>query len=50
LKAAVQNAKKANILMFCSASDQGNSSKDSCYPGSTNECIRIGGATSTGEK
>ncbi|KAI1878942.1 hypothetical protein JX265_003119 [Neoarthrinium moseri] len=49
LKAAVREAANKNILMFCSTSDQGSSTKDSCYPGDFDGCIKIGGATDTGE-
>lgn len=50
LKAAISAAENAEILMFCSASDQGSNSKDGCYPGDWDKCIKIGGATSTGER
>ncbi|KAK7403904.1 hypothetical protein QQX98_010311 [Neonectria punicea] len=50
LKAAINKANSKNILMFCSASDQGANNKDECFPGGWNQCIRIGGATFTGEK
>ncbi|PSN59993.1 subtilisin-like protein [Corynespora cassiicola Philippines] len=51
LEAAIMNAERKDIVMFCSASDQGhNSNAQSCYPGSWMKCIRIGAATSTGEK
>lgn len=49
LKKAVQEAAAKEILMFCSTSDQGNSTKDTCYPGDFEGCIKIGGATETGE-
>ncbi|KAK0648271.1 hypothetical protein B0T16DRAFT_444377 [Cercophora newfieldiana] len=49
LKAAVDAARAKNILMFCSTSDQGSSTKDDCYPGDFDGCIKIGGATTTGE-
>ncbi|RYP64178.1 hypothetical protein DL771_008869 [Monosporascus sp. 5C6A] len=50
LQAAIGRAYTANILMFCSASDQGANNKEDCFPGGWNQCIRIGGATFTGEK
>jgi len=50
LKTAIDMANTANILMFCSASDQGANNKEECFPGDWNQCIRIGGATFTGEK
>lgn len=46
---AVAAARARNILMFCSTSDQGSSTKDICYPGDFDGCIKIGGATDTGE-
>ncbi len=49
LKAAVREAASKEILMFCSTSDQGSSTKDNCYPGDFEGCIKIGGATDTGE-
>ncbi|KAK0623855.1 peptidase S8/S53 domain-containing protein [Immersiella caudata] len=49
LKTAVDAARAKNILMFCSTSDQGSSTKDDCYPGDFDGCIKIGGATTTGE-
>ncbi|KAK4450515.1 hypothetical protein QBC34DRAFT_493784 [Podospora aff. communis PSN243] len=49
LKNAVDAARAKNILMFCSTSDQGSSTKDDCYPGDFDGCIKIGGATTTGE-
>ncbi|KAK3940099.1 hypothetical protein QBC46DRAFT_385990 [Diplogelasinospora grovesii] len=50
LEAAVRRAQKKNILMFCAASDQGNSTTMQCYPGHWNLCLRIGAATGTGER
>jgi hypothetical protein len=47
---AITKAEKDNILMFCSTSDQGSNSKDDCYPGDWDKCIKIGGATITGER
>ncbi|KAF2874324.1 hypothetical protein BDV95DRAFT_592418 [Massariosphaeria phaeospora] len=32
LQKAIERADRKKILMFCSASDQGNSSKEACYP------------------
>ncbi|KAK1764325.1 hypothetical protein QBC33DRAFT_203355 [Phialemonium atrogriseum] len=49
LETAVRDAANKNILMFCSTSDQGSSTKDICYPGDFEGCIKIGGATDTGE-
>jgi hypothetical protein len=49
LKTAVREAASKDILMFCSTSDQGSSTKDNCYPGDFEGCIKIGGATDTGE-
>lgn len=49
LESAISAAEAAKILMFCSASDQGGNSMDGCYPGDWDKCIKIGGATSTGE-
>ncbi|KAI1825479.1 hypothetical protein F4861DRAFT_501270 [Xylaria intraflava] len=49
LKSAVREAANKDILMFCSTSDQGSSTKDNCYPGDFEGCIKIGGATDTGE-
>lgn len=49
LEAAIGAAEAAKTLMFCSASDQGGNSMDGCYPGDWDKCIKIGGATSTGE-
>jgi hypothetical protein len=39
-----------NILMFCSASDQGEHTPERCYPGDWKRGIRIGGATFAGDK
>jgi len=50
LESAVVAAETAKILMFCSASDQGGNSMDGCYPGDWDKCIKIGGATTTGER
>jgi hypothetical protein len=47
---AVDKAWKRDIIMLCSASDQGSASKPTCYPGKWNKCIRIGASTGTGEK
>lgn len=49
LKKAVDAAAAREILMFCSTNDQGSSTKDFCYPGDFDSCIKIGGATETGE-
>lgn len=48
LRSAVEAARK-ETLMFCSTSDQGSLTKDHCYPGDFDRCIKIGGATDTGE-
>ncbi|KAK0625337.1 peptidase S8/S53 domain-containing protein [Bombardia bombarda] len=50
LKKALESAKSAGILMFCAASDQGNSTGLSCYPAASNLCIRMGASTGTGER
>lgn len=50
LKKAIDLAEEENIVMFCSASDQGSSSSEDCYPGKWNKCIKIGAATGTGER
>lgn len=49
LKTALAHANTANILMFGSANDQGSNTNEEYFP-SEKECIRIGGATFTGEK
>ena len=49
LESAISAAEAAKTLMFCSASDQGGNSMDGCFPGDWDKCIKIGGATSTGE-
>jgi len=47
---AVREAENKKILMFCSTSDQGSSTKEGCYPGDFgNGCVKIGAATDTGE-
>ncbi|RFU79743.1 intracellular serine protease [Trichoderma arundinaceum] len=48
-RAAVEAAEQKGIIMFCSTSDQGNSTNDNCYPGSFNGPTTIGGATDTGD-
>lgn len=50
LKAALDSANTAKIHMFCSASDQGANTKEEYFPSDWRQCIRIGGATFTGEK
>ncbi|KFZ10549.1 hypothetical protein V502_08058 [Pseudogymnoascus sp. VKM F-4520 (FW-2644)] len=50
LKAAIDSANIANILMFCSSSDQGANNKEDCFPGDSPVNVGIGGATFTGEK
>ncbi|KAK6501421.1 hypothetical protein TWF481_009260 [Arthrobotrys musiformis] len=47
LKAALDEAGNAGILMFGAASDQGSASK-TCYPVNHDKCIGIGAATETG--
>jgi hypothetical protein len=48
LESAISDAAKANILMFCSASDQG-ARHTSSYPSkATNKIFKIGGADATG--
>ncbi|KAJ8130647.1 hypothetical protein O1611_g2983 [Lasiodiplodia mahajangana] len=49
-EAAIAEAKKQNILMFCSTSDHGSISSDNYWPAKSNECIRIGAATALGDK
>lgn len=49
LKTAVRDAYKNDILMFCSTSDQGGSTKDNCYSSDLEGCIKIGSTTETGE-
>jgi hypothetical protein len=50
LHTSIKLADREGILMFCSASDQGSNSLDTCYPGAWKTCIRIGAATETGDK
>jgi hypothetical protein len=50
LEAAISAAEAKKIVMFCSASDEGNGSIDRSYPGDWEKCIKIGAATATGEK
>ncbi|KAF7919273.1 hypothetical protein EAE99_008575 [Botrytis elliptica] len=50
LESAITEAQLKDILMFCSASDQGNSATNESFPGATNKCIRIGAATDTGRR
>jgi hypothetical protein len=50
LQRAIMRAAAASILMFCSASDQGSHTTESCYPGDWSLCLRIGGATFAGDK
>jgi hypothetical protein len=48
LQEAIKEANSRGIIMFCSASDQGGSSKVHCYPGAfQNQCIRIGSSSSS---
>jgi len=52
LKKAIKAAKDKGIIMFCSASDQGGSSRLDCYPGAFSNqdghhCIRIGSCSSS---
>ncbi|RSL79987.1 hypothetical protein CEP51_006902 [Fusarium floridanum] len=50
LRAAISSASQQNIIMFCSASDQGSHNTEASFPGNWNLCLRVGGATFTGEK
>lgn len=45
-----KKAHNANILTFCSSTDQGKHKRETCYPGVSPRCISIGGSTFTGEK
>ncbi|KAJ5618018.1 hypothetical protein N7537_003132, partial [Penicillium hordei] len=45
---AIDQAHAKNILIICSASDQGIVSKEQCYPAYTGNCIKIGGADPSG--
>ena len=47
---AIGNAKKNNILMFSATSDQGSIASENSYSGKWENCIRIGAATSNGDK
>jgi hypothetical protein len=48
LRKAITTAKESGIVMFCSASDQGGSSSNQCWPGGIpNTCIRIGSCSSS---
>jgi subtilisin family serine protease len=51
LEDAINEATRANILLFCSANDQG-AHKDKCYPINcdSKKIFRIGAATATGDK
>lgn len=49
LRQAVAKAAEQDILMFGSTSDQGNATKDNCFPAAFPSCIKIGSATDTGE-
>jgi hypothetical protein len=50
LDSAIAEAKKQNILMICSTSDNGSFSSDNYYPAKSTECMRIGAATALGDK
>ncbi len=50
LREAMEKAHADDILMFCSASDQGANNKDEYFPGGWNQCIHIGAATFNGDK
>lgn len=50
LYAAIHRAAAQNILMFCSASDQGGSTEDASYPGEWGPCVKIGGSTVLGDR
>ncbi|KAJ5509676.1 hypothetical protein N7527_011819 [Penicillium freii] len=45
---AIDQAHTKNILVICSASDQGIVSTEQCYPAYTGNCIKIGGADPSG--
>ncbi|KAK0618007.1 peptidase S8/S53 domain-containing protein [Bombardia bombarda] len=47
---AIKSAESADIIMFCSASDQGGHTPEKCYPGEWDDCLRIGAATFDGDK
>ncbi|KAJ4286233.1 hypothetical protein N0V90_013267 [Kalmusia sp. IMI 367209] len=47
LKAALLEAEKRNILLFCAAQDQGVK-LDTSFPGQSSACFKIGAATSWG--
>ncbi|KAI9779172.1 MAG: hypothetical protein M1839_007707 [Geoglossum umbratile] len=51
LEEAIELAAKSDILLFCSANDQGNQ-KDKCYPANcdSKKIFRIGAATTAGDK
>ncbi|KAJ4015293.1 hypothetical protein NW766_005628 [Fusarium irregulare] len=49
-KNAIHDASNEDILMFCSASDQGQHTPGDVFPGSWEKCIRIGGATFAGDR
>ncbi|KAH6876438.1 peptidase S8/S53 domain-containing protein [Thelonectria olida] len=49
LEAAVKAAEKKKILMLCSTSDQGSLTKDYCYPGDFDACVKVGSASNTGD-
>ncbi|PNP54420.1 hypothetical protein FNYG_15630 [Fusarium nygamai] len=47
---AIGDASGEDILMFCSASDQGEHTPGEVFPGAWGQCIRIGGATFAGDR
>lgn len=52
LESAIETAASANILIFCSASDQANNSDNKSFPASCNtkKLFKIGAAEDTGER
>lgn len=50
LEAALLEAVREHILMFCSSIDEGPTAPDNTYPGKEQNCIKIGAATGNGTK
>ncbi|PYI24833.1 subtilisin-like protein [Aspergillus violaceofuscus CBS 115571] len=50
LNDAIGRAEKNQIIMLCSAIDQGSHVRDNTYPGKNKNCIKIGASTVTGER
>ena len=49
-KKAIEDARRANITVFCAFSDQGYNSSEKTFPGAwRSECITIGAATAMGD-